>query len=55
MCDLIEKRNDEGKNFGCILIPEGLLINLAHYKILINEINSAFGDCKNEKEVEIKN
>lgn len=25
LTDLIEKRNEEGKNFGCILIPEGLL------------------------------
>ena len=52
---MIEKWSDEGKNFGAILVPEGLLNNLAHYKTLLNELNHAFGDCKSENEVDIKN
>jgi len=55
MCDLIEKRSEEGKNFGTVLIPEGLLSQLAHYRSLINELNQAFGDCKTEKDIDDKN
>lgn len=55
ICDLIEKRSEEGKNFGTILIPEGLLSQLAHYRSLINELNDAFTDCKTVKEVDEKN
>ena len=55
LCDLVLERSEEGKNFGTIIIPEGLLSNLAHYKVLIQELNSAFDDCKTVEEVSIKN
>ena len=31
ICDTICQRAAEGKNYGCVIIPEGLLYNLAAY------------------------
>lgn len=31
ICDTICERAREGKNYGCVIIPEGLLFNLAAY------------------------
>lgn len=42
ICDVICQRADVGKNFGCILIPEGLLGHVAAYKNLIDELNQIF-------------
>lgn len=42
--DLIQDRAKQGKNYGCILIPEGLLNHLAAYKHLINELSTLFMD-----------
>ena len=35
ICDIVQERALEGKNYGCVLIPEGLLNYVAAYKNLI--------------------
>jgi 6-phosphofructokinase len=42
ICDNIEDRANQNKNYGCVLIPEGLLNHVATYKHLISEINTLF-------------
>ncbi len=42
ICDVICDRSLQGKNYGCVLIPEGLLNHIAAYKHLIEEINKLF-------------
>ena len=42
ICDLIAERAALKKNFGTILIPEGLLSHLPHLKQLIEELNEIF-------------
>ncbi len=57
ICDVIVERANQGKNYGCVLIPEGLLNHVAAYKNLIDEINVLFADCKNRleaKELSVK-
>jgi len=44
LCDLIQKRHEEGKNFGTILIPDGLLAHISHYSFIIEELNKAFSN-----------
>jgi len=45
ICDLVEERSAKGKNFGCVLIPEGLLSHISAYKHLMNELNNLFSNC----------
>lgn len=52
ICDLITKRHEEGKSFGTILIPDGLLAHIPHYSHLIEELNKAYSDCKTYEEIE---
>lgn len=52
ICDLITLRHDEGKSFGTILIPDGLLAHLSHYNLLIQELNAGFAHCKTFEEIE---
>jgi 6-phosphofructokinase 1 len=49
---LITKRHEEGKSFGTILIPDGLLAHLPHYAHLIEELNSVYSNCKSYEEIE---
>lgn len=42
ICDVICKRADSGQNFGCIIIPEGLLAHISSFNNLIIEINKLF-------------
>lgn len=42
IADLICLRAQHGKNFGTILIPEGLLVHLPRIKQLIEELNKFF-------------
>ena len=42
IADLVEERAAKGKNFGCVIIPEGLLSHLSTYKNLMNELNNLF-------------
>ena len=46
IADLICQRADQGKNYGTVLIPEGLMNHLPHCKALINEINDQFAQAK---------
>lgn len=41
VCDSIELRAADGKNYGAVLLPEGLLQHLAHFRHLISELNMA--------------
>lgn len=43
ICDNICRRAEAGKNYGCILIPEGLLAHISSFTQLIKEINRLFG------------
>jgi len=42
ICDVITERSNLGNNYGCVLIPEGLLSHLSAFDQLINEINKQF-------------
>lgn len=42
ICDVIEERARVNKNFGCVVIPEGLLNHVAAYKNLLVELNELF-------------
>ena len=53
ICDIIAERANQGKNYGCVLIPEGLLNYVAAYKNLIDEINQLFANCNSRKEAKI--
>ncbi len=42
IADLVCRRQAAGKNFGTVIIPEGLLAHLPHYKQLLEELNNIF-------------
>lgn len=44
LCDVICKRAENGQNYGCVLIPEGLLAHISSFNQLIIEINKLFSD-----------
>eukprot|EP01017_Pseudomicrothorax_dubius_P042458 TRINITY_DN6933_c0_g1_i4.p1 TRINITY_DN6933_c0_g1~~TRINITY_DN6933_c0_g1_i4.p1 ORF type:complete len:461 (+),score=153.97 TRINITY_DN6933_c0_g1_i4:42-1385(+) len=50
IADLVVLRSKHGKNFGTVLIPEGLLVHLPHVKSLIDELSKAFSALRTEKE-----
>lgn len=50
ICDVICERARQNKNYGCVLIPEGLLNHISAYKNLIEEINKVFSNVKNRRE-----
>ena len=52
ICDIVVERAGDGKDFGTVLIPEGLLSHVSAYKHLIVELNEFFHNCKNNKERE---
>ena len=49
VCDVICRRAEVGQNYGCILIPEGLLAHISAFNNLIIEINKLFSDIKTLK------
>ncbi len=51
VADLISRRAEAGKNYGVILIPEGILEFLPECKTLINELNSALASGGPEEAV----
>ncbi|NGX43051.1 MAG: Pyrophosphate--fructose 6-phosphate 1-phosphotransferase [Chlamydiae bacterium] len=53
VCDLICSRADEGKNYGAILIPEGIIEFIPEMKILIQELNRLKIDKALSKEEKI--
>jgi 6-phosphofructokinase len=50
VCDTIVERSNQGKDYGSILIPEGLLSHISSYRNLIQELNELFSHCTNEIE-----
>ena len=50
IADVVEERAKNGKNFGTVLIPEGLLAHLSAYRHLINELNHLFKHCGSSHE-----
>lgn len=50
ICDVIQQRANQNKNYGSVLIPEGLLSHISAYKYLIGELNAMFEKCKNTQE-----
>jgi diphosphate--fructose-6-phosphate 1-phosphotransferase len=55
ICDVINQRAQEKKNFGTILIPEGLLSHLPHFKTLIEELNELFKKGDDELPMKLLN
>jgi len=53
IADLVVYRSRHGKNFGTILIPEGLLIHLPHTKYMIDELNTLFNKLDKAQHHEI--
>jgi len=47
---VIQKRAADGKNYGCIIIPEGLMMNIPTIVQLIEELNELFDNCKTDEE-----
>lgn len=47
ICDVIAERAKQDKNYGCVLIPEGLLNHVAAYKNLIDDLNRFFANITN--------
>ncbi|MGE5196245.1 MAG: diphosphate--fructose-6-phosphate 1-phosphotransferase [Anaerolineae bacterium] len=43
LCDVICKRAEQGKNYGVILVPEGLIEFIPEVGALIKELNALFG------------
>ena len=51
IADIIQERSRIGKFFGTLIVPEGLLQQLSHFRELISEINTLMGKkTKNERE-----
>jgi len=46
IADVVEERATQGKNYGTVLIPEGLLSHISAYRHLISELNSLFQHCE---------
>lgn len=46
IADVVAERADKGKNFGTVLIPEGLMAHISAYKQLITELNDLFKECQ---------
>lgn len=42
ICDLVAERANQGKNFGSVLIPEGLLSHVSAFKYLMTELNNLY-------------
>jgi len=45
IADVITERSVNGKNYGSVLIPEGLLSHISAYRNLIQELNQLFSEC----------
>lgn len=50
IADLVCERAAQGKNFGTVLIPEGLLPHISAYRHLSVELNALFQQCKDTAE-----
>jgi hypothetical protein len=50
IADVICLRAEKNKNFGTVLIPEGLLPHLSLFKLMIDELNEFFKTNESEAE-----
>jgi diphosphate--fructose-6-phosphate 1-phosphotransferase len=50
ICDNICARADAGRNYGCVLIPEGLLNSVSAFSQLIDELNQVFASASSSSE-----
>jgi len=50
ICDVIQERTNLGKDYGSVLIPEGLLGHISSFKNMIQELNDLFLNCKDSTE-----
>lgn len=50
IADVVQERAAQGKNFGAILIPEGLLNHVSAYSSLIKELNEIFREVESHEE-----
>lgn len=50
IADLVAARAAEGKNFGSVLIPEGLLSHISAFKHLMAELNGLFAGCQSAQD-----
>lgn len=50
IADIVSERANSGKNYGCVLIPEGLLAHISAYNSLLEELVSLFAECKDRNE-----
>jgi len=50
ICDIVVDRANDGKDFGTVVIPEGLLSHVSAYKHLIKELNDLFSSCKSHED-----
>ena len=46
IADVVQERSAQNKNYGSVLIPEGLMNHVSAYKHLIDELNQLFSVCK---------
>lgn len=42
ICDIVCERAQNGNNYGCVLIPEGLLYSISSFEQMVQELNAAF-------------
>eukprot|EP00917_Polyrhabdina_sp_WS-2016_P004738 GHVP01010900.1.p1 GENE.GHVP01010900.1~~GHVP01010900.1.p1 ORF type:complete len:1359 (-),score=252.74 GHVP01010900.1:49-4125(-) len=54
IADVVCRRAEMGKNFGTVLIPDGLLTHLPGTKSMLNEIQEALREAKSDEEREAK-
>jgi diphosphate--fructose-6-phosphate 1-phosphotransferase len=54
IADLVQDRAAQGMNYGCVLIPEGLLAHISAYKHLIMELNDIFRDSSDKHDERLK-
>ena len=48
------KRAENNASYGCILIPEGLLMKISSFKTLISEMNKLFASAENQEAIQAR-
>lgn len=49
LCNIIQARAENGQNYGCIIIPEGLFKQVSSFNNMIIEMNTLFKNCKTQQ------
>ena len=53
IADVVQERANHNKNYGSVLIPEGLMNHVSAYKHLIDELNELFAECVTHEDKQI--